>query len=874
MIRAAFAVLVGSCAFLAVAGPRADLASRSQALHQTLAAQPAVNTAISGQADLSQFLSGLSDPTTGQYAISLTPAQFKESSAQLRDDLVADGLPVAPLSQGWAGLTTKLTGIGSPVPAKATPSGSSVPPRLEVAYRTGLSSFTRLVSGSYPGTTGGTLLQVVATRQTAALLGLHSGSELSADTVTGSVSVLVTGIVQLIGQNSTFWTADSMVAEPALVTTPTRSWWDTGMLTNDAEALRLQATLGSQSPQLSWSFPLDLSDVGAQQVSGLASELGTATAQAPSLRSGLAPATQAVSLTENLTGALTDYLTTETATENLSWLLFVSLTVAAAAVLLLAARLLAARRRDELTVLRARGASAWQVGWIAVRGVALGCVPAAVAGAAIAVAVTSGAGQTPSAGWVLAGIVLLVALVTPAVAAILLTRRVVARRGRARRIVAEVTLTLAAVAGLIVYRRSPADVSGVNPLASAAPVLVAIPVIVIVTWLTPLAVGVVRRLASRRAGAPMLIALARAARPATLTAFAVVLTLTVFAFGGMVRDAITRGEVAVSWQTTGADDAIVAQQSAWFTPSARAAITAVPGVQHQTAVWTTSWALPGNEDATVVAVDPASYAAFTASSPGWPQISAAKLTAAGGAIVSPQVSSDLGGDSGTLQNSLGLPSLTIHVAGTVTQTPALPGNAAFIIVNLAALRDPAAVQPNILLLNGGGIDTLALRSLVASRVPGATVTARSDVLNGLADAPLQRGADVMFLLAVIAAALLAIAALGCELAYGAADREYTLARLAAMGLTARQRIALIAGELAPGLLAAAVAAGVTTIALPRILAPALNLSVFTGSTASVMVTPDATAYVVPLAALVLLAAAATAAGARQRDIGPRLRTGG
>jgi putative ABC transport system permease protein len=164
--------------------------------------------------------------------------------------------------------------------------------------------------------------------------------------------------------------------------------------------------------------------------------------------------------------------------------------------------------------------------------------------------------------------------------------------------------------------------------------------------------------------------------------------------------------------------------------------------------------------------------------------------------------------------------------------------------------------------------------LVASRVPGATVTARGDVLSGLADAPLQHGADAMFLLAVIAAALLAIAALGCELAYGAADREYTLARLAAMGLTARQRIALIGGELAPGLLAAAVAAGVTSVALPRILAPALNLSVFTGSSASVTVTSDATSYIVPLAALVLLAAAATAAGARQRDIGPRLRTGG
>jgi len=873
MIRATFAVLVAACAFLAIAGPRADLATRSQALHQTLAAQPAIDTAVSGQATWNLFLSGLSNATTGQYTSSLSPDQFKESTAQLRADLVADGLPAAPLPADWAGLTTKLTRIGSPVPAKATPSGPGVAPKAEIAYRTGLANFTRLVSGSYPGTGGSPLLQVVVTRQTAVLLGLRADSRLSVNTGTGEVPVLVTGVVEPVGPGGTFWTADPTVAAPALVTTSTASWWDTAMLTDDAQAQRLQATFGSESPQIFWSLPLDLSQVGAQQVPGLISDLGAATAQAPSLRSGLAPATQAVSLAENLSSQLTSYQSTETATENLSWLLLVSLTVAAATVLLLAARLLAARRGDELTVLRARGASARQIGWIAVRGVAPSCLPAAVAGTALGIAVTTGAGPTPSAGWVLAGIVLLAVLVTPAATAVAQVR-IRVRPGRARRIVAEVTLTAAAIAGLIVYRRSPADVSGVNPLASAAPVLVAIPVTVIVTRLTPLAVGVVSRLTSRRAGAPGLIALARAARPAILTAFAVVLALTVSAFAGMVRDAITRGEVAVSWQTAGADDAITAQQSAWFTPADRAAITALPGVQHETAVWTTTWTLPGNQQATVVGVNPASYAAFTASSPGWPRISAAALTTAGGVIASPQVASQLGGDSGTIASSIGLPSLTIHVKGTVAATPALPGNGEFIIVDLAALRDPAAVPVNTLLLNGGGIDTLALRSLAASRVPGATVTARNAVLSELANAPLQRGADVMFLLAIIAAAVLAVAALGFELIYGAAEREFTLARLAAMGLTARQRVALIAAELAPGVLAAAVAAGVATIALPRILAPALDLSVFTGSSAPVTVTPDAAAYAVPIAALVLLAAVATAIGARQRDIVARLRTGG
>ena len=45
------------------------------------------------------------------------------------------------------------------------------------------------------------------------------------------------------------------------------------------------------------------------------------------------------------------------------------------------------------------------------------------------------------------------------------------------------------------------------------------------------------------------------------------------------------------------------------------AITAVRGVTHATAVWNTAWVTPFGQPVTVIAVDPASYAAVTATTP-------------------------------------------------------------------------------------------------------------------------------------------------------------------------------------------------------------------------------------------------------------------
>jgi hypothetical protein len=113
-----------------------------------------------------------------------------------------------------------------------------------------------------------------------------------------------------------------------------------------------------------------------------------------------------------------------------------------------------------------------------------------------------------------------------------------------------------------------------------------------------------------------------------------------------------------------------------------------------------------------------------------------------------------------------------------------------------------------------------------------------------------------------------------ELALGTTDRELILARLATMGLPGRQRFWLTLLEIGPPLLAAAVAATGCALALPRLLGPALDLSVFTGSGVPVRILPDLTAFVLPLAVLALLAVVALAIETRaqqRRGIAAQLR---
>ena len=112
------------------------------------------------------------------------------------------------------------------------------------------------------------------------------------------------------------------------------------------------------------------------------------------------------------------------------------------------------------------------------------------------------------------------------------------RRSRRARLVAEATAVAAAVGGMVVFRQqaSPRRERGLDLYTSPAPVLVAVPAVMLAMRLCPFVVRGLLRFPPGGPGRSAFLGLARAARgvvtPA-LPAFALVLALTLAAFTGM-----------------------------------------------------------------------------------------------------------------------------------------------------------------------------------------------------------------------------------------------------------------------------------------------------------------------------------------------------
>jgi len=247
-------------------------------------------------------------------------------------------------------------------------------------------------------------------------------------------------------------------------------------------------------------------------------------------------------------------------------------------------------------------------------------------------------------------------------------------------------------------------------------------------------------------------------------------------------------------------------------------------------------------------------------------------------LASPQAAAELGRGVTTLDTDAGARPVRVRVAGVLSGTPALPAGGAFVIMPLAAIHPESGPVPvNELLLTGPGIDSARLAAVVREMIPGGVTTFRSDILKDLTAAPLQHGAFVLFALAVVAAAALGLAVMLLELSLGSAEREATLARLATMGLGEGQRTRVVVLEVLPAVVAAAVAAWACALVLPRVIAPSVDLSVFTGSAAAVALAPDVASIALPLAGLFVVAVAGLAVeirANRRRRVAASLRAGG
>jgi putative ABC transport system permease protein len=878
----ALALLAGGCVLAATVGPRQAQATAARSLAQTMDAVPPVDKNIVVSTSWSVFNTTVNDATGFTISRNLAPADIGYVTTQLRRDYGAGPLRLAPQSADWFGMNPGLYDV-----LTKPPSLGDIPGKLEVTDRYPVAGNLRLVSGSMPDTAPEPTststeeiyhLGVVVTPQTASRFGLTLGSLLPVSgpappLLAGKLIVVeldVTGIVEPADPGSSFWEADPLVPAPALDRVGDGESWDGAVIADPGETGMVQRIFGQGGLLFQWDLPTDTTGLQGQSQAlyAEASQIGN---QVPRLTGRLATTGTALSASFGLVQPLRAFILASSDVNVLLGLVYVGLAVAGIVTLLLAALMIAARRSAELTLRRARGASLWQLFLLGTGGAAVACVPAAALAWVLAVLLVPGAAPAGPAAWWPGIATLVFAAVSPGAAAAwqhrLPRRRDWQRRWRwLPRAVVEVTACAAAVGGITVFRSQP---GATDLFTSAAPVLIAVPAVIVALRLYQLLLRGLARASARQRGVIWFLALTRAAQAPlllALPALTLVLALTVAAFTGMVRDAVVSGETVVSWQTTGADVVVAAPAQLGISPAAVRAFAAVPGVRQAASVLVVPMPIDGGtEVVTAIVIDPPSYAALVASTEGFSPVSPALLTrslrqAAIPVLASPQAAADLGGTgSTTITAQEGLPTLQVRVSGELQSTPALPGGGAFMVLPRSEISGPLPV--NQLLLTGASIDMARLNAAAQATMPGAdspTITTRSRALQELTGSPLQQGTFLLFTLAIGYAAALALAVMLLELALGAADRAVTTARLATMGLTEGQRVRLVALEVVPSIAASAVAAAGSVIALPRLVAPAIDLSVFTASQAPVPLQPDFAAFLLPLAALLAITVIALA----------------
>ena len=926
------ALVAGTGAFAVTAVPRVDARIQTTALRRELATAGDSAEVVTGTSDLADLSAALFPKAADNAATAagagapLTATQAALPESGLQAQLSGLGIPVSAHSADyWSGLVTPehLTDIATLAPKADLPAVFT-----NLTYRSAFAQHATMTAGTMPdhatipAQAGQPVtLDVAVSQATAAKFSLHLGEVVSiaayAPMQTPNVRMTIVGIFQPRDPASVFWTFDPLTLNPIPPSAPLvgpvqpvlplAEVWQMQMVVGADEVLAVQDIFDAQGIDLQYCIPLNLANVTGAEAQPLANLFSLATSDAVNLplnyATGGQPATIDVSLATGPSTILTAFLQQSHAVGAVLTLVFGSLTALGAAVLLLCVLLLAERRTAELALLRARGASARQLALLGARVGVAAAVPVLL-GALLAVAVVAGP-VDPGSVWRPGGAILAIALLGPAFLAVRTSRRGPAGAGgrapasgrnRARKIVAHAAVNILCIGAVLLERTYG---TGSNDLlTSTAPFLLAVPIALVLHYLSPLVIRALTRIAARRRGVVPFIGLARASRSsaaALLPSFVLVLTLAVLTIGTMVHDTVLSGELRSSWTAVGADDLISSvdvNTSDGFSPSAVRALAATPGAQRSATAdeyTTNDFAIAGSgsefpRDTMLVVVDPAQYNHFLAGTPVQQLPSALNPPAPGSPVMSaappvpilasPAVAAVLGTGSATLDLDSGV--FQVRVAATQTAAAALPGAPDFLIVprwGLGSFAD--SLLPNLVLLDGP-VDSPALTATVQHVMPGAAITRRADALSALTGAPFQTGTLGLIDLAMLAAVLLAVAVLLASLALAAASRESMLARLATMGLSRGQSNRLTLVENVPSIAGALLGGAVCAIAIGSLVGAGIDLSVFTGTSDSVPLTIDPWT-VIAAGGVITATAALTLTGhtmaAHRRGVTAALRVG-
>ena len=844
----AFGLLVFVAVLASLAIPRESVALRTGALQRVIAASSPADRTVVGTVGATS----MGGDTTVQ------ASDIAAVGASLRARLAAGEVPVSGDSPVWASLTTAYV----PVSGTAQAAGYG-PPQLELTYRTALARYSHIVAGRLPAGGGvagpQAVVQVAVTTDTAARLGLRVGARLHA----GTVELVVTGIIRPAEPAATFWTQSVAAASPVLSQGSGQQYWSGAVFIGAGALPLIESTLDPTEMQVTWVYAAALGGLTAEAASNLDASLDSmASSGTTFMTSGsVTPITAAV--TSQIPSVLTPFITGESAAAPVLGLLYVSLAVMGAVVVLLGARLVAQRRAAEFTLMRARGAALYQLGWLVLRASVIVAAVAGAAAAVLAISLTPGDGDV--VGWWLAGLTIAATLAGPVLISVVPQRvaapaaerprhRTGGRNRAVRRIVVETVLIAVAAGGLVVLRDQGLSPGSSGLYTSAAPVLIAILVAVVVLRCYPPLVRQLARIAGLSRGVVAFVGLTRASRtpPGTvLPSFALVLVLAMVAFPDMIAASVTRSQVAASWQQVGADAIIQVGHNESFLPTLQPQVSSVPGVVATAFADVETGSLSSGFSLSVVYVDPAQYAAVADQAPG-PRFPLAALSG-NQATMLPAVGNAAAAQllgTAPAEVGVGTSTTTIRLAGRISGVPGVTASAVVVVPDEPPGSNPGG---NLMLVAGPRLDAARLSAVVHRAQPDASVTLRATALTALTTAPVLQAARTALTQGLATAAGFGVLILLVSLLLTAQARELTLASLATMGLRRWQAQLLLAAETLPPVVAAAIGGVACAWLLAPLVGPSLNLAAFGGTGSAIVVTPAAFPLAASAAGLVLVA---------------------
>ncbi len=581
---------------------------------------------------------------------------------------------------------------------------------------------------------------------------------------------------------------------------------------------------------------IDTTELRRQLTRMLAQQHVLVEAGDPSLGSLQGP--QIPNFSTELTGTLDQVARQQRATNSLLAVVAAGPLGVALAVTALGARLVVHRRRPALAMTLARGASPAQLRWlVALEGLVLG-VPAAFLGHAAAAVLLP---ATPLWWeWVVTGVVALVPAATLAAslddASLLQQRTDLSARSssRWRWVVEAAVLVLAALATWrLLGREARGDAaaeSGIDLLAAATPLLLALAACVVALRLYPLPLAGLTRVLRRRPTLTSFLGAARALRdPAggLVPALAVVLGTTIALSSAVLLTTVSRGAETAAWQQNGASVRVTGPYADDSFVELLEGVDGVRAVARVRDLGTRLELVVGQERESLRVLIADGSLQDVLGPPSEAEGPPAAFYAADGplpVVTGGDVALTAGeGDLGTVGD--------VRIVGHLDELPGqmTPGSWALVPKDRwEAAGKTTPVGRMALVAVDDGADAEQVAAAIRDVVGAGVVTTVQEELDEFTSAPVTIGLTRAFVGAALLSGLLTVLAIVVVQLMGAGARARLLGVLRTLGLAPRQTRALTAWELGPLLVTSLVVGTALGLAIPWVLVRAVDLRGLTG----------------------------------------------